>query len=178
MVIGIESQDNQKRQKNEHSWSLFDFFTPCFALKSHSKFLNSQLHDHTCQASQYQICYNPTDHAQLTVRGKIVSFGYFFSKKTILWRRQWCDIFALLEDWKVYSCRQTQSCQVWSRSKKGLRISRSVFTDRFQINVLVVFSFFLLETRTQLFESPKTILPSFTDLTPGTTFSHKKLCFL
>ena len=51
--------------------------------------------------------------------------------------------FPLLEDWKHFCCRQSQSWHVWSRSKKDFKVFRKIFTDSI---LAILFPF--LQTRT------------------------------
>lgn len=75
-----------------------------------------------------------------------------FQQKIFLWHHQITSYFL------YFSRNDRFLLQIWSRSKNGLRNSRSIFTVRFQKNVFIAIPFSLLEassnTRTQLFKCP------------------------
>ena len=81
--------------------------------------------------------------------GQSTDFWDFSAKKDFFDIAKWHHLFMHFP-----RCGQAQLYQVWWRFKEGFQISKRLFTDRFEKNLLLAIIFSLLETRTQFSEYP------------------------
>ena len=134
-------QEGQKSMKK-------DIFGPSLTswllgvLKNHSKILKLlTLWPHVSHLN-IKFAHDPADPAQLIALRNWANYGIlgFFSEKNVLVHHQMTSyFFTLLAHFfaQFSSCSQAQSYLVWCRSEKEFRISKRIFTDRFQKSVLL-----------------------------------------
>ena len=135
---------------------LLEFLVCATESLKHLKFL--YLYNHTKKASQHQTCWWSNWPWSTDCPRSLDSWD-FTAKKWV------CHVNSL-KNWNGLSSGQVQLCRVWCKSLKWFWISRRIFTDGLQKNVLLVIIFSLIKRRT----ISKII---FTDSISETMFNHK-----
>ena len=126
VVIGFTwGTGGPKKYQQSTFLAFLNFLTSWFGPECNSKFWTAQLHDHTCH-----IPIQNLGMIKLTLFNWLPAtsgkdFGFFSKNNGFVTSSNDSTVLAVSKGWRNSYLGQTQSCQVWCRSKKGFRFTAS-----------------------------------------------------